>query len=79
MESLKLGGSTGHIPFFDGLDFGYWKARMRAYLKSIDERVWHSVEIGYIPPMVSVTKEGVVILIEKPRDQWDENDYKLLG
>ena len=30
---------------FDGNNYAYWKVRAKAFLKSIDERVWHS--IGY--------------------------------
>ena len=29
---------------FDGNNYAYWKVRMKAFLKSIDERVWNSVE-----------------------------------
>jgi hypothetical protein len=31
---------------FDGTNYGYWKARMRFFLKSID--VWKIVESGWI-------------------------------
>ena len=31
-------------PHFDGNNYAYWKVRMKAFLKSIDERVWNSVE-----------------------------------
>jgi hypothetical protein len=30
------------------MNFGYWKARMMFFLKSID--VWHIVEFGWTPP-----------------------------
>jgi len=33
---------------FDGSNYGYWKARMRFFLKSID--IWHIVESGWTPP-----------------------------
>jgi hypothetical protein len=36
------------IPVFDGTNYGYWKARMRFFLKSID--VWKIVETGWIKP-----------------------------
>ena len=29
---------------FDGNNYVYWKVMMKAFLKSIDERVWNSVE-----------------------------------
>ena len=31
-------------PLFDRNNYAYWKVRMKAFLKSIDERVWNSVE-----------------------------------
>lgn len=34
-------------PYFDGSDYGYWKARMEVYLKSIDERVWMYANYGW--------------------------------
>ncbi|XP_022868632.1 uncharacterized protein LOC111388180 [Olea europaea var. sylvestris] len=37
-------------PFFDGSNYAYWKVRMRAFLKSLDEHVWISVQNGWKPP-----------------------------
>jgi hypothetical protein len=34
------------VPPFDGTNYGYWKAHMRFFLKSID--VWKIVETGWI-------------------------------
>ena len=34
-------------PHFDENNYAYWKVRMKAFLKSIDERVWNSVEYGW--------------------------------
>ena len=31
----------------DIVNYAYWKVRMKAFLKSIDERVWNSVEYGW--------------------------------
>jgi len=33
---------------FDGINYGYWKARISLFLKSID--VWKIVESGWIKP-----------------------------
>ena len=35
------------LPHFDGSNYGYWKIMMKAFLKSINERVWNSVEYGW--------------------------------
>ena len=37
-------------PLFDGTNYAYWKVRMRAFLQSLDEKVWQAVKIGWIEP-----------------------------
>jgi hypothetical protein len=37
--------SLNSIPTFDGTNYGYWKSRMRFFLKSIN--VWQIVETGW--------------------------------
>jgi hypothetical protein len=37
------------VPTFDGTNYGYWKAHMRFFLKSID--CWSIVEIGWTIPL----------------------------
>ena len=37
-------------PLFDGTNYAYWKVRMRAFLQSLDEKVWQVVEIGWTKP-----------------------------
>ena len=34
-------------PLFDGTNYAYQKVRMRAFLQSLDEKVWQAVEIGW--------------------------------
>jgi hypothetical protein len=36
------------VPTFDGMNYGYWKARMRFFLKSID--CWSIVDSGWTKP-----------------------------
>ena len=37
-------------PLFDGINYVYWKVRMRAFLQSLDENVWQVIEIGWTKP-----------------------------
>ena len=37
-------------PLFDGTSYAYWKVHMRAFLQSLDEKVWQVVEIGWTKP-----------------------------
>ena len=43
-------------PHFDGNNYAYWKLRMKAFLKSIDERVWNSVEYRWEKPTTPVSE-----------------------
>ena len=44
---VKHGHSLVIPPHFDRNNCAYWKVRMKAFLKLIDERVWNSVEYGW--------------------------------
>ena len=37
-------------PLFDGINYAHWKLRMRAFLQSLDEKVWQVVKIGWTKP-----------------------------
>ena len=43
-------------PHFNGNNYAYWKVRMKAFLKSIDERVWNSVEYEWENPTTPVSE-----------------------
>ena len=43
-------------PYFDGNNYTYWKVRMKAFLKSIDERVQNSVEYEWEKPTTPVSE-----------------------
>ena len=34
-------------PLFDGTNYAYWKVRIRAFLQSLDEKVWQAIEIAW--------------------------------
>ena len=37
---------------FDGTNYVYWKVCMRAFLQSLDKKVWRAMEIGWTKPKV---------------------------
>ena len=41
-------------PHFDGNNYAYWKVRMKAFLKSVDERVWRSVKNSWERPTTAI-------------------------
>jgi len=53
------------VPAFDGTNYGYWKARMRFFLKSID--CWSFVETGWTKP-ADATLELVPVSNRKMHD-----------
>ena len=60
---MNRGQSLIIPPLFDGTNYAYWKVRMRAFLLSLDEKVWQAVEIGWTKP-----KEAPV--------EWDDAKIK---
>ncbi|XP_062088790.1 uncharacterized protein LOC133795353 [Humulus lupulus] len=52
MDMFREGGSTSRPPMLEGANYPYWKTKMRAFLKAVDERVWMVVEEGWIAPTV---------------------------
>ena len=53
---MEHGHSLVIPPHFDGNNYAYWKVKMKAFLKSIDERVWNSVEYGWEKPTTPVSE-----------------------
>ena len=44
---MEHGHSLVIPPHFDRNNYAYWKVNMKAFLKSIDEKVYNSVEYGW--------------------------------
>ena len=53
---MEYGHSLIIPPHFDGNNYAYWKVRMKAFLKSIDDRVQNSVEYGWEKPTTPVSE-----------------------
>ena len=47
---MEHGHSLVTPPHFDGNNYAYWKVRMKEFRKSIDEKVWNSIEYGWEKP-----------------------------
>ena len=60
MDSSREGGSVNRPPVLDGTNYGYWKARMIAFLKSLDSRTWKAVIHGWEAPMTTDDKGAVL-------------------
>ena len=53
---MEHGHSLFIPPHLDENNYAYWKVRMKAFLKSIDERVWNSVEYRWEKPTTPVSE-----------------------
>ncbi|CAL2257918.1 unnamed protein product [Prunus armeniaca] len=49
--------SVIHPPYFDGTNYDVWKVKMRAFLWALDDRVWYTIENGWIEPTKTVKDE----------------------
>ncbi|XP_057452420.1 uncharacterized protein LOC130744244 [Lotus japonicus] len=79
MENSKEGGSINRPPILDGTNDDYWKARMVAFLKSIDNKTWKAIVKGWKHP-VKADKEGTSTTELKPEEEWNkEEDEEALG
>ena len=47
---MDRGQSLITLPLFDGTNYAYWKVRIRAFLQSLNEKVWQAIEIGWTKP-----------------------------
>ena len=70
MEMFREGGSTTRPPMLEGAYYPYWKTKMRAFLKVVDEHVWMSIEEGW--QCRTTIQDG----IEKPKlmSQWTQDE-----
>ena len=53
---MEHGYSLVIPPHFDGNNYAYWKVRMKAFLKSIDERVYNFIEYEWEKPTTPVSE-----------------------
>ncbi|CAM8943793.1 unnamed protein product [Rhodiola kirilowii] len=71
---LREGQNITRPPLLEGNKYGYWRVRMKAFLKSQDESVWEVVEQGWTHP-VATEEEGKVTPLAK--GEWTEAHRKV--
>ncbi|XP_073159007.1 uncharacterized protein [Henckelia pumila] len=65
MDSGREGGSMKKPPLLDGINYPFCKARMKAFIKSVDEKSLRSIVIGWTPPMEKVGDKKEIKLKKK--------------
>ncbi|GAA0165291.1 hypothetical protein LIER_20734 [Lithospermum erythrorhizon] len=65
MEVNKEGGSITRPPLLDGKNYPYWKAKMIAFLKSVDTKTWKAVLTGWNPLTQAAAEGGRRVVTEE--------------
>jgi len=73
-EKLPFGEgvSINKPPLFYGLNYQFWKVRMKIFVESLDKRIWDAIENG--PFIPTIEKDNVSV--EKSWSQWTESESK---
>ena len=66
------GASINRPPLFCGLNYQFWKVRMKIFVESLDKGIWDAIENGPFVPKFE--KDGSSI--EKPWSQWTDSESK---
>ena len=74
MDLQREVGSISRPPLLDGTNYAYWKARMHAFIKSLNDRAWRAVVNGWEAP-TKIDREGNVT--PKPDSEWSNDEEKL--
>jgi hypothetical protein len=68
-----------HAPILDGSNYDYWKARMVAFLKSMDNKTWKVVIRGWEHPVMNDTDGKATTELKHEEDWSKEEDELALG
>ena len=74
MSFLAEGGSISRSPLYNGSNYPYWKANIKAFIEVLDEKDWRSVLTSRTHP---ITKDYKGKLILKPEISWSYEDDRL--
>ncbi|GAA0169309.1 hypothetical protein LIER_23827 [Lithospermum erythrorhizon] len=74
MEGFKEEASISRPPLLDDSNYAYWKAKMTAFLRSIDSKTSKSVKAGWTAP--TVTNNNVVTV--KPVEEWTREEDEVV-
>ena len=79
----RNGGSINRPPVLDGSNYDYWKARMIAFIKSMDSKAWKAIVTGWNHPIVSAEDGSSILKDERDWTPEEEtassNNFKALN
>ena len=73
-DVMTEGASNSRPPLLKGHNYGFWKLRMKAYIRFIDERDWMTMKEGYLS-LNKRLENGTIV--SKPRSKWSTNEFEL--
>ena len=74
MDLLKEGGLVGRPPLLDGLNYLYWKAKIKTLIKAFDEKAWRAILTRWNHP---TTTDNQGETIPKPELEWSAREDNL--
>jgi len=69
---FREGASINRPPLFCGVNYQFWKVRMKIFMHSTDKGIWETIENGPFIPQVKRDE----VLIDKPSSEWTEAESK---
>ena len=57
------GGSISRLPQLDGSNYPYWMTRMKAFIKTLDEKAWRFVLTSWKHPTKKYGKGNVTLTL----------------
>ena len=70
---MKNSVSSARPPLLDDKNYSYWKVRVKAYIKAIDESTWRSILIGWTPPIITTNSA----MTSKLEETWSKEESTL--
>ncbi|GAA0150800.1 hypothetical protein LIER_43117 [Lithospermum erythrorhizon] len=74
MEGINEGGSITRRPLLGETNYPYWKAKMTAFLRSVNMKTWKAVLNGFTSPTQN-NAEGVAVV--KREVEWTATEAEL--
>ena len=63
---FEEGASINRPPLFCGLNYQFWKVRMKIFVESLDKGIWDAIENGLILILKSLGLNGLILKARRP-------------
>ena len=73
LQKMENSISSTRPPLLDDKNYSYWKVRIKAYIKAIDESAWRSILIGWTSPIIATDSATIA----KSEETWSKKESAL--